>query len=308
MPDIILHHYPQSPVTEKVRISLGIKGLTWGSVIIPRLPPKPDLMALTGGYRLTPVMQIGADIYCDTQCILQALERLHPTPSLFPTGDVGLAWGLSRWTDGPFFKTVVALVFGDAGDAMPADFAKDRGTLYFGEGCSIQALTDDLPRTIAQLRVQFGWLADQLADGRTFMTGDDPGLVDALGYYLTWFVRGRYSRGPDFLAAFPKLVAWEDRMRAIGHGQPHDMTAAEALAIAKSSSPAPLPEMDVGDPEGWRVGDAVVVRPETVSGPCETEGEILAITPSDIIIGRTDADVGNVAVHFPREGYRVARL
>ena len=29
--------------------------------------PRPDLMPMTGGYRRTPVMQIGADIYCDTQ-------------------------------------------------------------------------------------------------------------------------------------------------------------------------------------------------------------------------------------------------
>ncbi len=25
---VILHHYPQSPVTEKVRVVLGLKGLT----------------------------------------------------------------------------------------------------------------------------------------------------------------------------------------------------------------------------------------------------------------------------------------
>ena len=51
MADIILHHYPQSPVTEKVRIGLGIKRLAWRSVEVPRIPPKPDLMPLTGGYR-----------------------------------------------------------------------------------------------------------------------------------------------------------------------------------------------------------------------------------------------------------------
>jgi glutathione S-transferase len=63
--EIILHNYPQSPVAEKVRVALGIKKLEWRDVEIPRLPPKPMLTALTGGYRRTPVMQIGADIYCD---------------------------------------------------------------------------------------------------------------------------------------------------------------------------------------------------------------------------------------------------
>ena len=49
--EIILHNYPQSPVAEKVRVALGIKGLSWRSVEIPRLAPKPMLTALTGGYR-----------------------------------------------------------------------------------------------------------------------------------------------------------------------------------------------------------------------------------------------------------------
>src|SRR5215467_9937398 len=78
MTDIILHHYEISPYSEKVRIGLGLKGLAWGSVEIPVIMPKPDLTALTGGYRKTPVLQIGADIYCDTQLIMREIERRHP--------------------------------------------------------------------------------------------------------------------------------------------------------------------------------------------------------------------------------------
>ena len=95
--EIILHNYPQSPVAEKARVALGIKGLAWRDVEIPRLPPKPMLTPLTGGYRRTPVMQIGADIFCDTQCILRELERRHPEPSFMPTSEAGLMWCLSRW-------------------------------------------------------------------------------------------------------------------------------------------------------------------------------------------------------------------
>ena len=78
MTDIILHHYETSPYSEKVRLGLGLKGLAWRSVEIPAIMPKPDLTALTGGYRKTPVLQIGADIYCDSQLIMRELERLHP--------------------------------------------------------------------------------------------------------------------------------------------------------------------------------------------------------------------------------------
>src|SRR5262249_33346097 len=62
MTDIILHHYDISPYSEKVRLGLGLKRLAWGSVEIPVIMPKPDLTALTGGYRKAPVLQIGADV------------------------------------------------------------------------------------------------------------------------------------------------------------------------------------------------------------------------------------------------------
>ena len=59
----IFHHYPQSPIAEKIRMTFGIMGLEWYSVQIPRIPPKPLLTPLTGGYRRTPVLQVGADIF-----------------------------------------------------------------------------------------------------------------------------------------------------------------------------------------------------------------------------------------------------
>src|SRR6266851_3672405 len=78
MVDIILHHYDTSPYAEKIRVAFGIKGLAWSSVEIPRIMPKPDLMPLTGGYRKTPVLQIGADVYCDTQRILREIDAIDP--------------------------------------------------------------------------------------------------------------------------------------------------------------------------------------------------------------------------------------
>jgi len=48
--------------------------------------PEPNLTALTVGYRKTPVLQIGADIYCDSQLIMRELERQYPTPSFYPAG------------------------------------------------------------------------------------------------------------------------------------------------------------------------------------------------------------------------------
>lgn len=307
MAEVILHHYPQSPVSEKVRVALGIKGLDWRSVTIPRLPPKPDLMPLTGGYRLTPVMQVGADVYCDSLCILRELERRFPEPTLFPGGADGMVWGLSRWTDGPMFTNVIALVFGAAGESLPADFAADRGLLYFGRGFDITDLTARLPEILASLRAQLGWMEERAATGRTFMLGDAPGLPDALCYYLVWFIRGRYDKGPEFLSQFENLCAWEARVQALGHGTPSDLDSGAALDIARDAEPAGPEGVDPDDPLGLSLGEAVEVGPEAMEGVPMVKGALRFLDVQTVTLERDDDKVGRVAVHFPRVGYRVRR-
>ncbi len=308
MSDIILHHYPQSPVSEKVRAVLGMKDLAWRSVIIPRVPPKPDLVPLTGGYRLTPVMQAGADIYCDSQGILRELERRFPEPTLFPGGADGLAWGLSRWTDGRFFTATIAVIFADVGEDMPSAFQCDRLMLYFGADSSIAGLQAALPEMLASLRAQFDWIEDRLATGRRFMLGDQPGLPDANCYYLAWFLRNRYSKGPTFLAQFPMLCAWEERMRALGHGSVSTLTSTEALEIARAAEPAPPPASDPDDPSGLKPGDAVEVQAQGVSGTAGIKGLVRHISVQDIVLDRDDPQVGHVAIHFPRVDYSIVSV
>jgi glutathione S-transferase len=91
MSDLILHHYPTSPFAEKIRLVLGYKQLSWKSVIIPMMMPKPDVVSLTGGYRRTPILQIGADVYCDSALICDVLEHIQPQPTLYPAAHKGLA-------------------------------------------------------------------------------------------------------------------------------------------------------------------------------------------------------------------------
>lgn len=283
-----------------------MKKLNWRSVQIPRLPPKPDLMPLTGGYRRTPVMQVGADIYCDSQCIIRELECRFPEPTLYPGGGAGLVWGLSRWTDGPLFKLVISLVFGAQADELPTDFAEDRGRLYFGPNYDLQAMKRELPRTLAQIRTQLGWMEQRLGAGRDFMLGGQPGLPDALCYYLIWFIRGRYAGGPEFLNQFSNLIAWEERVRAIGHGQPTDMTALEALEIARTAKAETNMSVDPQDPEGLETGMRVAIAPDDIGGGPSVEGEIACLNADEIAIRRTDPRVDEVVVHFPRVGFRVS--
>jgi glutathione S-transferase len=110
-----LHHYPTSPFAEKIRLMLGHKGLTWKSVIVPSVMPKPDVVALTGGYRKTPVLQVGNDVFCDTSLIADVLEHLAPAPSLFPQGQKGLNRVVAQWADNTLFWTAMGYNFQPAG-------------------------------------------------------------------------------------------------------------------------------------------------------------------------------------------------
>ena len=111
MSDIILHNYPESLYSEKIRLILGHKNLAWKSVIIPMVAPKPDLMPLTGGYRRTPVLQIGADVYCDTALIAEVLERIAPAPSLYAKGQKGLIQTVAQWGDNNLFWAAIGYFF-----------------------------------------------------------------------------------------------------------------------------------------------------------------------------------------------------
>lgn len=303
--EIILHHYPASPVSEKVRVALGIKKLAWRSVEIPRVPPKPDVMPLTGGYRRTPVMQIGADIYCDSQCILREVHRRKPKPDFFPGNSEGVTWALGRWTDA-LFDTAVRLSMGANADQLPEAFLQDRGRLFFGPQWNAGKLKADVPHVVAQLRAQLGWMDRQLEDGRRFLPGAMPGLFDALCYYLVWFVRGRWQSGAALISALPRLEAWEQRVKAIGHGHPAAMAPADALEVARAAQPTTREGADATDPQGLRPGQHVSIVADLDSGESAVEGKVHRVEPESIAILREDPRVGTVCVHFPRVGYRVA--
>lgn len=302
--DIILHHYPQSPVTEKVRVVLGMKGLSWKSVTIPRLPPKPNLMPLTGGYRLTPVMQIGADIYCDTQCIIRELERQFPEPTLFPGGAEGMAWGIGQWTDGPLFKDVVTVALVEMSSKMPPEFLADRGPLYFGQDYTLEGIKANYLECLANVRAQFGWMDERLK-ARDFMLGATPGLPDAFAYYLVWFLKDRMAEGGAFFSQFENLMKWVGRVKAIGHGNPEYMSDLEALDIAKNASPKTPKQDDPGDPLGLSIGAAITIKP--VTGGPKVAGTLYSLSANHAAILRDDEQVGQVCVHFPRIGYRIKK-
>ncbi|HXZ84260.1 MAG TPA: glutathione S-transferase family protein [Myxococcota bacterium] len=307
MHEIILHHYPASPFSEKVRLSLGLKRLAWRAVEQPNIMPKPELLPLTGGYRKIPVMQIGADVYCDSQCIVRELERRHPTPTLHPGGSEATSYAFAFWSDRVFFQAAVGVIFGQMADQVPKEFIEDRSKLLgTGQRFDTSAMKNAVPMLKESLRAQLSWLDAQLADGRAFLLGAAPGLADFTTYHSIWFLSSYYPPAAEILAPHARVRAWTERVRAIGHGSMKPMERAEALAIARAAQPETTPAADPGEPNGWKPGDRVLVMPDDY-GRDPVAGELVRSSANEIAIRRSAPEVGEVVVHFPRAGFLVLR-
>ncbi len=302
--EIILHQYDISPFSEKVRVILGIKGLAWNAVTQPVIMPKPELVPLTGGYRKIPVMQIGADVYCDTQIIIRELERRHPSPSIHVGGEAGLSHALAFWTDRPLFTLACDVIFAGSGAAFRDEaFTKDREAL-FERAFDMEARAAAVPNALDQLRAHLGWIDDQLADGRRFLLGEAPGHVDACAYYNLAFIRWVNAAVMDKVGALTRLRAWEARVKAIGHGVRSEMSPEEALDIAKAATSTEPVQADPEEPNGFKPGDAVTVGADDY-GRDRVAGEIVSTSAQHIAIRRRDPRVGEVVLHFPRAGFVV---
>jgi glutathione S-transferase len=300
MTEIILHHYDRSPYSEKVRLMFGLKGLAWRSVRIPVVMPKPDYTELTGGYRRTPSMQIGADVYCDSKLCAQVLERMYPTPTLFP-GDVATIWGLARWAETSFMMAV--LIFFGSGGLFDDAFLEDRKKM--APGLDLERVKKIVPAKLLQLAQNLERLEHQLRDGRTYLLGVAPSLADLAAYHTVYFMKARPVTA-DLLAPHARLSAWLDRVGAIGHGDRKELDSADAIAIAHDATPVAFDGAPAPLPDGLAYGDRVIVMPEEVgSGP--VSGELVPSDVHEIAIRRQSERAGELVVHFPREDYLVLR-
>lgn len=309
---IILHHYADSPFSEKIRLALRMKNLAWASVNVPVIMPKPDLIPLTGGYRRTPVMQIGSDVYCDTSIILAELERRYQLPKLTLPGHEGLSCMVSGWTDTKWFQTSVGVIFGALGENVPEPFIKDREKLM-GRPFDVERMKQAAPMLRDQWRAQFLWLETRLRGGSgagagNYLISTKPGLVDVHAHMNVWFVSKTL---PDFVNSCfeqaPNTKTWYERLNAISGPDPEEIDASRALEIARSSGPRLVAAMADGNKlQSLDVGEHVAVAPDDY-GQDWVEGTLVHIDAQRTIIARSTDDLQTVNVHFPRTGYLVRR-
>ena len=214
---------------------MGSKALPGHRSSFPSSCRNPTLTALTGGYRKTPVLQIGADIYCDSQLIMRELERRYPTPSFYPAGR-GAADALAWWAEKTTFSPAAGILFAKKPDALPEGFLEDRAK-FSGRNIDPIAMMAAVPNLLDQLRAHFDWLDQMLADGRSFLQGPAAGLADLAAYHPVWFLRQNFGSAAAPLDGFPRLLTWAERIAAIGHGNRSQMSAQQALDVARDATP-----------------------------------------------------------------------
>ncbi len=309
MDSIILHHYPPSLFSEKVRALLGYLGLPWRSVIIPPMMPRPHLIPLSGGYRKTPIMQIGADIFCDTEIICRTLNAMSDRADIYAPGFN--AERIARWADTELFKITVALNFRPEAIAaqmsqMSASdleaFQKDRAELAGG-----QALVSISPEAaLAEFKVLMEQLSASLRE--PFLFGETPCIADFSVYHCLWFVAGNAANA-RLLDPWPMVQAFVERMQAFQTDAWEDLSAESALEIGKSAEPRlsrKSQQIDPGLANDLTVGTAIAVTPNDY-GRIPVTGALQSWTQHAIVIEREDPVAGTVAVHFPSIGFEVSR-
>lgn len=299
--DLILHHYDASPFSQKVRAFLGLKQARWWSVRTPNMLPKPDLTPLTGGYRRAPVLQVGADIYIDSQLALAEIERRLPSPKCA----LGPAFAVNLWSDRLLFQATVALIFGRLGDRVDPAFMADREKLS-GRPFDPAAMAAVAGPMKGQWRGHAAFLEQALAStDQPFLAGAQASLIDVAAHMNVWWLGAAF---PDLLdemtAGLPRLRAWHAALSAVGEGRRTELSGAEALAIARTAEPAPALPHDPHDVTGFAPGDAVIVSADDY-GRDPIAGVLVSADAHRLTLARDTPDLGRLHLHVPRVGYAV---
>ncbi|HMJ11922.1 MAG TPA: glutathione S-transferase family protein [Polyangiaceae bacterium] len=311
----ILHHYELSPFSQKVRSILAYKRIAYHAVRVPAVMPKPDLVALTGGYRRVPVLQMGNHVYCDTALIARVLERISPSPTLYPTPVAEL---IAEWADTTLFGTAAPLGFRPTRTDVlmqllsPEELSKmveDRAAMH------ADSRRRFLPPAAAQSHMQaYLQRIEGLLGTNEYVCGSAPSIADFSVYHCLWFLE---QLVPETLAPFAIVKSWLERMQAIPPLAADSLSSSDALDICQRAGhrEGPVsghfvgaaPGPDGGTPIatlGLRAGQRVSVRASDY-GRDAVEGDYAGSTQHDLVIRREDARAGTVLVHFPHVGYEV---
>jgi len=261
-------------------------------------------VALTGGYRRTPFMQVGADVYCDSALMCKVIDRLAPTPPLYPAASAGLSEIVAQWADSALFWSAVPYTLQPAGAVHLFAGAPPEHLKAFRDDRA--AMTSGMRRATiadagAHLTTYLRRLESQLGNAGPWLLGGEPSIADFSVAQSIWFIR-RAPPIATLLEAYPKVVAWYERVHAFGQGRPTPITSAEALEVARRATEHAAAVVVAGQP--FDAGTQVTVTP-TDYGADPVAGRLVGLSDDEVVIVRDDERAGRLQVHFPRIGFQV---
>lgn len=302
MTNLILHHYPMSPFSQKIRSMLGYANLSWQSVITREMLPRPHLQTLAGGYRKIPVAQIGADIFCDSHSIASEIARLSGKPELALEN---CSAEVQAYVHHAELKVFIACLMSTANSKVLAKAKQSMSLLDMAKFAwdRIQLGKDSVVKMSPAKAKSI--LAKHLDDvesrlTKDFLFGDQPNHADFATYHPLWFAHELAEKRFD---QHPKLTAWLKRMSAFGEGQRQDISINDALNIAKSHEPREL----INSSDEPLLGKMVTVAPADY-GQLPTTGVLVQSTKHSWTLAHDDALVGKIHRHFPNVGFSLTQV
>lgn len=300
MTDLILHHYPMSPFSEKVRVMLGYTQQPWLSALTREMPPRPLMEQLAGGYRKIPVAQIGADIFCDSRTIAAEIAARSGKPELaLENCSAEVQAYVAKVDLDVFFACILAGGSKKLNQKVRqtmswldiARFFWDRINMGRKASVKIVGLREARPKALEHI----AQVEQRLQ--QDFLFGPQPNHADFSTYHSLWFIRDLGES--RMINSFPKTIAWMDRMKAFGHGARREIDPQQALEIAKNATPRPIAAEHRTDP---LIGKPVRIAPSDY-GQVPSAGTLAGSTPAQWILAREVKGLGTLHVHFPKQGF-----
>jgi glutathione S-transferase len=226
-------HFMGSSCSQKLRISLNLKGINWESHLVDLFTNEnfsPWFLGINPR-GLVPVLVHDGAVHIESNDIIQYLEKTFPTPKLIPNGHENEVAALLKHEDDLHLdlRTLsFRFVFAPPGPPKPAESLKSyamngSGTVQgskdhdrdiqieFWERAAREGFTDERSRASAQkFRAEFDGLNTQLTQ-HPYLMGDTLSVLD-----IAWFIYAhRLSlAGYPLARLHPHLSAWVEKLRA----------------------------------------------------------------------------------------------
>jgi len=300
---LILHQYDVSPFSQKAQKMMGLKGLSWQSVEMPMIAPKPDVEALTGGYRGTPVLQIGQDVFIDNWMIARALDAFDASgPAINAQGGLReaalYAWGERLFT--PLLHAALAAYQNE----WDADFLADRKRVFPDVDFDMLDVSD--PDRRSQVGAYLGTVEAQLGLGQDFLGGAQADSCDIHVWGMVWMIHNALPALMPIVETFPRLTDWYERVSALGAGDREDVEIDVAWQALKVGPARPLPDTPDQEPLAQWVGEWIDISAGSADRG-SASGRLLAVDHEQVVLSVEPLAGEAAQVWFPRFGYHLAR-